>query len=90
MESKLAQRHEPLIPYAAPGEPNIHDHYNELVSLVNSAPYIAPVFLWVYRSTVDHGHRREIDTFLFGGCWLSDPSNNHFGRRGGCDISDST
>jgi hypothetical protein len=45
-----------------------HDHANWLVDLVDSAPYIASAFLWLYRLTADHGHLRNIDTSLFSGC----------------------
>jgi hypothetical protein len=42
---------------AVAGEPN-QDRDNWLVGLVNSAPYIASSFLWVFHSTLDRDHLR--------------------------------
>jgi len=53
--------------------------YNQwIVGVVNAAPYIASAFIgkFVVVSYACHGLNE------CSGCWLSDPLNNYFGRRG--------
>jgi len=49
-----------------------------LVGLVNSAPYIGSAFLYVSLSFSFFPHPNPANS----GCWLSDPLNYYFGRRG--------
>lgn len=66
------------------GTPNTA-HNSWIVGIVNTAPYMASAVWCVsYPSQLCIAHFLIL---LFSGCWLSDPLNNYFGRRGTIFIS---
>lgn len=64
---------------AKKGEPNF-ERDRWIVGVVNAAPYIASSCLCVFQCIPLA--RLDADFCLCSGCWLSDPLNHYFGRRG--------